>query len=666
MADYSPLFSGNCSSFSNSPPSSDNAPHQSGLIRFLFLLLISLIPLLFASVTHSQTHVSGNISGTWDPAGNPWIVDSACVVPSGQTLTILPGCEIIIDCWESLYIRIDGNLNASGTEPDSILVTAPNANNDHICFELTSGADLHLHYFCYDPDDPGALIQGCEGQGSFSMSHVEAPLGEVNIYRDGLQLQDLHLRELQLEGANNTVSHTVCQQNLQLITGWGDPGAIEYSSADNIFLQRGVFELQSTTSESTSARSCTVSMDSCTVNLLLDLDADMGSLNLTATNCQFHDIETIWSVDMDLTNTTFNEYSEWMGGGGQAIFQSCTGVYIHVGDLSELTLIDSRIDDEIHLQDDVFLTITGSEINKIHGWTLTGVITIQDSQLNGLYANTSSSAPGPAQLNIDHCLFLLNSEDDEISIGRQVAILQNNTFFDRRPGVQSLIEIEGESEIVMQNNVTQGGRYVFEVDPESTVETDFNIYADYYILEQGDLYVTPGADDILQSERVAYTRGETFAHPLPGSPAIDSGTDIFGPDPDGSPPDRGAIPYDHNQDYPPYIVTEEAVEIYWSQDLHLPLLILDDQSAEIILADAPGWLDLDTASDPDTTFLVGVVPQDTDSTTILLLGEDGVNTADSLFMELQVLPYTIIGGEMSGLLSVANSPYYLNRDLIIP
>ncbi len=633
------------------------------------LLSLLLLLIAFISTAHAETHVSGEIYGNWDPSGNPWIVDSACVIPSGHTLDIEPGCEILIEWWGSPQIRVDGILNAVGTTADSITVTAEWSDLDISCFELTSGAALHMQYLRYTADDPGVLIQGCENQGITNLNHLEAPLGGVWIYRDGLLLEDLQLYQLWVEGSNVTISRTDCQETLRLTPFWFEPGTLQNCSASRISLYRGDFTLNSTLSDSVNATRCTLEMDSCTVNMLLELNADLASLSLAATDCQLQEIAAIWPVDLELTNCTYSDLWEWMSGGSDFILNSCQGDNIEVESIDELTLDGCSIYEEISLEDDVTATITGSQVNRIHGWGFSGVLTIQDSQLNGLYSRTTSD-PNPAQLYINHCIFLLDSEEDEINLGRQLATFQNNTWFDTRPGVQPLFQIDGESVVVLQNNITQGGRYVFEVEPESVIETDYNIFTDYFQFEkpdyQGNYYMTPGANDILQSERVSYTRGETFAHPLPGSPAIDSGIDLFGPDPDGSPPDRGAFPYDHYRDYPPYIMAEEAVEIFWGQDLQLPLRILDDQSAQILLADAPGWLSLDTTSDPDTSFLVGLVPQDSDSTTILLLGEDGINTADSLFLELQVLPYTIIGGEMSGVLSVANSPYYLSQDLVVP
>ena len=59
---------------------------------FLSILLI-ILPLSL----HSETHVSGYVSGVWGPEGNPYIADSSLVIASGDTLQMLPGVEIILN-----------------------------------------------------------------------------------------------------------------------------------------------------------------------------------------------------------------------------------------------------------------------------------------------------------------------------------------------------------------------------------------------------------------------------------------------------------------------------------------------------------------------------------------------------------------------------------------
>ncbi len=75
------------------------------------------------SVASAQTLISGNISGTWWPSGNPFVVTDNATVPSGQTLAIQPGVEVWIG--ENLSITAYGLIQALGTPTNRITFQAP-------------------------------------------------------------------------------------------------------------------------------------------------------------------------------------------------------------------------------------------------------------------------------------------------------------------------------------------------------------------------------------------------------------------------------------------------------------------------------------------------------------------------------------------------------------
>lgn len=52
--------------------------------------------LLIAEMASADTIVpGGNVSGTWTASGSPYLVQGKILVPSGQTLTIQPGVQVI-------------------------------------------------------------------------------------------------------------------------------------------------------------------------------------------------------------------------------------------------------------------------------------------------------------------------------------------------------------------------------------------------------------------------------------------------------------------------------------------------------------------------------------------------------------------------------------------
>ena len=66
----------------------------------------------------AQTMVSGSISGSWSPSGNPYVVTDNATVPAGQTLTIQPGVTVWIG--ENVSMTANGLIQAVGTPAQRI------------------------------------------------------------------------------------------------------------------------------------------------------------------------------------------------------------------------------------------------------------------------------------------------------------------------------------------------------------------------------------------------------------------------------------------------------------------------------------------------------------------------------------------------------------------
>ena len=89
------------------------------------LTAAAILACLLAStfLSRAQTILSGNISGTWTIAGNPYIISANATVPSGQTLTIQPG--VVVWIGQGLSITVNGGIQAVGTSPAHITFQAP-------------------------------------------------------------------------------------------------------------------------------------------------------------------------------------------------------------------------------------------------------------------------------------------------------------------------------------------------------------------------------------------------------------------------------------------------------------------------------------------------------------------------------------------------------------
>jgi parallel beta-helix repeat protein len=92
---------------------------SSTCLLVLILSLASAVPVLAAPLSAATTIPGGNVSGTWDASGSPYLIDGDITVPAGQTLTIEPGVEVLFQGFYGL--TVNGTLQAVGTESEPIL-----------------------------------------------------------------------------------------------------------------------------------------------------------------------------------------------------------------------------------------------------------------------------------------------------------------------------------------------------------------------------------------------------------------------------------------------------------------------------------------------------------------------------------------------------------------
>jgi len=94
-----------------------------------------IILLSVTTVVIGQTFVSGAVSGVWDSTGSPFYVTDSVCVPSGDSLRIGPGVEVIFQGHYKFCVDSNAVLKAIGTAADSILFTA----EDTVLTDSTGG-----------------------------------------------------------------------------------------------------------------------------------------------------------------------------------------------------------------------------------------------------------------------------------------------------------------------------------------------------------------------------------------------------------------------------------------------------------------------------------------------------------------------------------------------
>jgi PKD repeat protein len=86
---------------------------------FILIAILSLVVMAPALASTPTTVPGGDVSGIWDAAGSPYLIEGDITVPSGATLAIEPGVEVLFQGWYSL--TVNGTLIADGDEGAPIL-----------------------------------------------------------------------------------------------------------------------------------------------------------------------------------------------------------------------------------------------------------------------------------------------------------------------------------------------------------------------------------------------------------------------------------------------------------------------------------------------------------------------------------------------------------------
>jgi len=123
--------------------------------RWKSISCVLMVAMLFSAAsawTSGSTEVSGDVSGTWDLAGSPYIARDTIKVPSGQVLTIEPGVVVEFhdrgSCGGNYWFDIQGTLIAIGTVTDRITFTGITKDNCWEGISFSSGATSSVLEHC--------------------------------------------------------------------------------------------------------------------------------------------------------------------------------------------------------------------------------------------------------------------------------------------------------------------------------------------------------------------------------------------------------------------------------------------------------------------------------------------------------------------------------------
>jgi parallel beta-helix repeat protein len=97
-----------------------------GVVALAFYLcLVSFLFMVFVPENASaQTIVSGNVSGTWNIGGSPYLIIDDCTVQTGTELIIEPGVVVVIS--DSMSLNVYGKISANGNSSQHITFKSVN------------------------------------------------------------------------------------------------------------------------------------------------------------------------------------------------------------------------------------------------------------------------------------------------------------------------------------------------------------------------------------------------------------------------------------------------------------------------------------------------------------------------------------------------------------
>ena len=109
-------------------------------------IILNIIFILFSQSIFSQTPVSGNQSGNWTLSHSPYQVTGDVTIPSGQTLSIEAGVQIVFQGYYRIYV--DGKIEANGTENNLIVFTPADQNTGWGGIRLDGTPNISIFHYC--------------------------------------------------------------------------------------------------------------------------------------------------------------------------------------------------------------------------------------------------------------------------------------------------------------------------------------------------------------------------------------------------------------------------------------------------------------------------------------------------------------------------------------
>ena len=123
-------------------------PHKRFLYNsFLKLMILAGAGCLATDPARALTEIEGSVSGTWQAAGNPFVVVGNSIVPEGETLIIEAGVEVQFGA--NKWLQVNGTVHAQGVPGNEVVFTSAQitpAPGDWYSIYVENGSDITFEH----------------------------------------------------------------------------------------------------------------------------------------------------------------------------------------------------------------------------------------------------------------------------------------------------------------------------------------------------------------------------------------------------------------------------------------------------------------------------------------------------------------------------------------
>ena len=245
-------------------------------------------------------------------------------------------------------------------------------------------------------------------------------------------------------------------------------------------------------------------------------------------------------------------------------------------------------------------------------------------------------------------------------------LIQSNTLVFSSKGIYC-IGATGNHQII--DNIFMGDA-VNCTGVYGSTSAEFNIrYNDFFQVNSVTYQCQLDSGNIFLDPR--FRAGDPYDYQLQANSAcIDAGDPTSPLDPDGTRADMGCYFFDHRIDNFPAIISPVEVNVERGTTLRYVARATDDFGPlKFGFWNLPGWLHrVNELMDFEEKIAVvsGRVPQGQENFTFGVWVEDGRTQRDSQEVFVLVSQYTILAGEVTGVLTREQSPYMVVEDVVVP